>query len=290
MKGRGLLLAAAWVLLCGASYTAHREVRAGNEALAAGDAKAAIGHYERAGKADPKAPAIPYDLGTARLAAGDVDGAVEALGAAAGEPDAPQAAAPDPVRARAAFNLGNAHLARAQGSTARADLQAAVEAYRRAIAADPTDPAARRNLQIAATRLRDLPPPQGQPQQPRQNPQDKAQQGNPPSPSQPAQPQSGASQPQPSPQDAGQPSKGGDKAAPAPSEKGGNGGEPTDAAKARGDDRANGNGKGSEDAKRGALPDDITRALAALRRKEAAVMREALRRGMGPPEVVEPDW
>jgi len=278
MMGRGLLLAAAWVLLCGASYTAHREVEAGNDALAAGDPKAAIRHYERAGKADPKAPAVPYDLGTARLAAGDVDGAVETLGAAAGEPDGQAPAGPDPVRGRAAFNLGNAHLARAQGPNARADLQAAVDAYRRAVAADPQDAAARRNLQIAATRLRDLPPPQGR-QQRQQNSQDQSQQGNQQSPSQPQ-----------SPQDAGQPSKGDDKAAPAPSEKGGSNGAPGTEAKAQGDDRGNGNAKGGEEAKKGELPEDITRALAALRRKEAAVMREAMRRGMGTPEAVEPDW
>jgi Ca-activated chloride channel homolog len=291
VRGRAALLAAAWVLLCGASYTAHREVQAGNEALAAGDPKAAIGHYERAGKADPKEPAIPYDLGTARLAAGDVDGAVEALGAAAGEPGAPQITAPDPVRARAAFNLGNAHLERAKGPTARADLQAAIDAYRRAVAADPQDAAARRNLQIAATRLARLPPPQPQPQsQQQQNQPDQSKPGGQQRPAQASNSQGGASQAQP-PQDNGQPSQDDQKATPAPSEKGGSGGEPQTEAKAEDQDHANGNAEGTGDeARKGELPEDVARALAALRRKEEGVMREAMRRAMGPPEAVEPDW
>jgi tetratricopeptide (TPR) repeat protein len=301
MRPRAVLLAAAWVLLSGASYTAHREVEAGNDALAAGDPKGAIGHYERAGKADPKAPAIPYDLGTARLAAGDVDGAVEALGAAAGEPEAQAPGVPDPVQARAAFNLGNALLARANGPNAKADLQAAVQAYRRAVAADPTDPAARRNLQIAATRLRDLPPPQSQPQpQPKQqqNRPDPSQQGGQQSPSQGNTGQQ--AQPQ---QDAGKPSQGDQKATPAPPEKGGKSGAPQDEANAEANAQAHAQAHahdqdrpgrdasvGGAQADKGEVPEDVARALAALRRKEAAVMREALRRGMGKPEAVEPDW
>jgi Ca-activated chloride channel homolog len=289
MKARAALLLAAWVLLCGASYTAHREVKAGNAALAAGDPKAAVDHYERAQRAAPDDPAIAYDAGTARLAAGDLDAAVEALGAAAGEPgratapDAKGDAGPDAdtVRARAAFNLGNAHLERAQGQSARADLQAAVDAYRRAIAADPDDPAARRNLQIAATRLRDLPPPRQQPQQqsakngPQQGKQNSAQSS--PSPSSPQRGQQ--------PQQAGKPSQDDQGATPAPSPQGADTGPPKD----EGQGRAKADGKDG-DARRGELPEDVTRALAALRRKESAVMREALRRGMGQPEQVEPDW
>jgi tetratricopeptide (TPR) repeat protein len=284
VKGRAVLLLAAWVLLCGASYTAHREVKAGNAALAAGDPKAAIRHYEKARKSAPDDPAIPYDAGTARLAAGDLDGAVESLSAAAGEPGA--APAPeadtdaDTVRARAAFNLGNAHLKRAQGPTARADLQAAIDAYRRAIAADPDDPAARRNLQIAATRLRDLPPPQKQ-QQPQQSARSQPQQGarRNASPSQ-AKPQEGKP-----PRNAGKPAQQDQGATPAPSEQGANAGPP----KGEGQEQEKSDANG-EAAKKGELPEDVTRALAALRRQEAAVMREALRRGMGEPEQVEPDW
>jgi len=282
VRFRGVLLLAAWVLLCGASYTAHREVKAGNAALAAGDPKAAIRHYEKAQKSAPDDPAIPYDAGTARLAAGDLDGAVESLSAAAGEPGMPPAKGvdADAVRARAAFNLGNAHLERAQGPTARADLQAAIDAYRRAIAADPGDAAARRNLQIAATRLADLPPPQEQPK-PQQGAQSPPQQGG----QQNASPsQSNPRQGQP-PQNAGKPAQADQGATPAPSQQGAGTGPP----KEEGNDRATSETNG-ETARKGALPEDVTRALAALRRREAAVMREALRRGMGEAEPVEPDW
>jgi len=283
-RAAALVLLAAWVPLCGASYTAHREVQAGNEALAAGDPKAAVDHYERAGKADPDEAAIPYNVGTARLAAGDLDGAVEALGAAAGEASAAPSGNTDPIRARAAFNLGNAHLARARGETARADLQAAVQAFRQAVAADPEDAAARRNLQIAATRLADLPPPQQKPQsQP-----DTSQKGAQQNPSQSA-PSQADNRQGPNPQDAGKPSEGGKDASRAPSGKGAgqSDGKAGGKDEAKADEKADGNGAA---AREGELPEDVTRALAALRRKEAAVMREALRRGMGEPEQVEPDW
>jgi len=266
VRWRAALLLTAWLPLCGASYTAHREVAAGNEALAAGDPKAALDHYARAGEADPDEAVIPYNVGTARLAAGDLDGAVEALGAAAGEPDSALPAQSDPVQARAAFNLGNAHLARAKGETERADLQAAVQAYRRAVAADPDDAAARRNLQIAATRLANLPPPRQQQQQSRP---DKSQQQQ---SAQASSPQNGNRQGK-KPQDAANKSSQDDQGA-KPSAK--PSGEASD--------------KDGEAAGKGNLPEDVTRALAALRRKEAAVMREALRRGMGEPEAVEPDW
>jgi len=276
VRWRAALLLTAWLPLCGASYTAHREVAAGNEALAAGDPNAALDHYARAGEADPDEAVIPYNVGTARLAAGDLDGAVEALGAAAGEPDSALPAQSDPVQARAAFNLGNAHLARAKGETERADLQAAVQAYRRAVAADPDGAAARKNLQIAATRLADLPPPQGEQQK---NPSDQSKQGSQQQASQ-SSPSQGDPQQGQQPQDAGKPSRENEGADPAKGEAQAQGDKPSDEP----------SDKNGEAAGKGKLPEDVTRALAALRRKEAAVMREALRRGMGEPEAVEPDW
>lgn len=57
------------------------QYNAGSGALAAGDARDAVGYLERAAAAAPPAlgPAAHYNLGTARLGAGDAAGAVEAL-------------------------------------------------------------------------------------------------------------------------------------------------------------------------------------------------------------------
>jgi hypothetical protein len=136
------------------------------------------------------------------------------------------------------------------------------------VAADPEDTAARRNLQIAATRLRDLPPPQEQQRQ--QSPQNQSQQGGQQQPSQ-ADDSEGEPRQGPKPQDAGKPSQDEKEASPAPSAQGSN--APDDKAQAKG--QTDGSG---EDARKGDLPEDVTRALAALRR------------GMGKPEQVEPDW
>jgi Ca-activated chloride channel family protein len=327
MPRRALLLAAAGLLLTGASASVHRHVEAGNRALAAGDAKGAGAHYDAALAERPDDPALRYNRGTAHLAAGDLDAAARDLGAVAGQ-------AEGTLQARAAYNLGNALLERAEraghmeqgGGDPRKDLTAAIGAYREAVAANPDDADARRNLQIAAARLRALPQPPPRQQsgggpQDRQQPsggkdQNQPKAGGQPNPgSQDSDGQSRAGQQQDGKPDAGQ-QAGGEKGnrqqprnAQGQDEKGdGDRDRQTAEASHNGQDEQTGrkgqggqedqasdtpsaNASGDATAQAGeAVPRDVARLLSSLRRREAATMREALRRSLGEPEPVEKDW
>jgi len=313
MRARAAWLAAAGLLLTGASFTAHREVAAGNRALQAGDPATAASHYQAALADHPDDPAVRYDLGTAHLAAGDLDRAVDDLGHAA-------AGAEGPLKPKADYNLGNALLARGakQGPAGKADLEGAVNAYRRAVAADPEDADARRNLQLAAARLAALtePPPSGQQGGRKQSgqqggsPQSGQQGGKQPSGrqagSQGARSQGGAQGEKP-----GQ-EKGPEKGSQAgghgegkqdPQGAGAEGNQPRPGARAgtegkdgEAGDREAGKagaagGDTTADATGGAaVPDDVARVLSGLRRQEAATLREALRRSLGEPKPEDKDW
>jgi len=319
LRAGAALLAAAGLLLTGASFTAHREVAAGNQALQAGDPAGAASHYQAALADHPDDPAVRYDLGTARLAAGDLDRAVDDLGHAAAQ-------AEGPLKAQADYNLGNALMARGekQGPAGKADLEGAVNAYRRSLAADPEDADARRNLQLAASRLAALaktPPPSGQ------------QGGRKPSGQQGGSPQSGqqgdsrqsgqqggkqpsgrqaGSQGAQSPGDAQGKKPGPEKGPEKGSQAGEHGEKKGDrqAAGAEGDRQKPGAQAGTEgrDGEAGAdeagnagdanaqadagkpLPDDVAQVLSGLRRQEAQTLREALRRSLGPPQPEDKDW
>lgn len=313
MRARSMALAAGLFALplMGASFTAHREVAAGNQALQAHDPAGAASHYQAALKDRPDDPVVRYDLGTAHLAAGDLDRAVDDLSHAA-------AGAEGPLKARADYNLGNALMARGtkQGPAGKADLEGAVNAYRRAVAADPEDADARRNLQLAATRLAALKPPPPQPSGGgRQKPQPNGQKGDSKDSGQSAQ-GNGASKP-------GKPQQGEQPGAQGKQD-GKQDGQPS-AARAGKDDGADRKGqspgtpdetagKDGEDGQNGAptaghhgdatgdpagdataqggkpLPDEVARVLSGLKRQEAATLREALRRSLGPPKPEDKDW
>jgi Ca-activated chloride channel family protein len=322
VRARLAALTAAGLLLTGASLTAHREVAAGNQALQANDPAKAASHYRSALKDRPDDPAVRYDLGTAHLAAGDLDRAVDDLGKAA-------AGAEGPLKAKADYNLGNALMARgaSQGPNGKADLEAAVRAYRRAVAADPEDADARRNLQLAASRLAALKEP---PQQPsgggQQKPQQGGQQGKSqgsgqsaqgkgssqqgrqgqPQQGQPQNPQAGAQGQQGNEKQDGPPStaqagkdQDGDRKGRTPGSPQENGAQEAKQgpdgqngqaqAGAKGD--ATGNPAGDATAQGDKpLPDEVARVLSGLRRQEAKTLREALRNSLGPPKPEDKDW
>lgn len=283
-----------WAVLCGASWSTYRDVERANEALERGDAAGAAERYEAALKREPQ-DAIQYDLGTARLREGDLDGAVEALREVAADPGGELAGA-------AAYNLGNALMGRAGRTGAdpnavRADLTEAVRAYRQALARAPDDEAARRNLQLAATRLRDLEQQaaQQQPQSQSSEQQDSsAQQGD----QEKSRPKSG----QQDRDSAGRQGEhdSGKQQGESPDSQAQHGAQPRGTAgedmgdgreghEAQQDGRPQGPSHGEETAE-GMRPEDVARILAAQRRQEAAVLREAMRRALGPGRPVEKDW
>lgn len=317
MTARLLALVLAGLLLTGTSFTAHREVAAGNQALRANDPAAAASHYQAALADRPDDPAVRYDLGTAHLAGGDLDRAVDDLGKAA-------AGADGPLKAKADYNLGNALLARGtkQGPAGKADLGAAVRAYRRAVAADPQDADARTNLQLAASRLAALQEPQSQPSGGgRQKPQPNGRQGNAQGSGQSAQrkgssqrgkqgnPQQGQQQGQ---QQGDQQQNGQQGQTPSTAQADNvqgadrKGQSPGNAEEEVGQDGQNGRTRAQAAGKAGdatgrpagdataqgnrPLPDEVARVLSGLRRQEAETLREALRRSLGTPKPEDKDW
>lgn len=311
-----VLGAAAWLCLCGASLATRQAVQAGNKALAGGDPAAAAARYQEALAAEPDNPALIYNLGTARLAGGDPAAAGllrDALERAQGNPQGA------PVAGRAAFNLGNALLhqadaAQADPNAGRAALEGAVDAFRKAVAADPDDMDARRNLQLAATRLRDLreqsesapqdgkrdgkqdaPPRQGDPS----DRSDSGQQGQQGAPDQrgergqggdQAKDQGGRNQPDQNPRDGDRQGQGKDAADRGGDGRNGDKGEAGQAATA-GDPSATPDG--TEAGQAMALSaEEVERLLGSLSRGQAATLREAMRRAMGDggEATVEKDW
>jgi Ca-activated chloride channel family protein len=137
--GRSVLAAVLLLGLCvpvvraaHAADTAGEHVTRGIEALAAGDAAAALDAFLAARVWRPQSPEILYDIGTAYYRLGRFDDAARLFARAA-------ASAPSALRARALFNQGNA-LCR-QG-----DAQGAAQLYQAALASDPADADAKANL------------------------------------------------------------------------------------------------------------------------------------------------
>lgn len=110
--------------------------RAGTEALRAGDGEKAAKSYQRAIDRLGEDPRLIYNRALAEAAQGENGKAIDSLKTAL-------EASKDPkMRSRAAFALGNA-----QRQMQKFD--EAVKSYRRALIEDPTNVAARRNLEIA---------------------------------------------------------------------------------------------------------------------------------------------
>lgn len=154
---------------------------AANRAYRRGDYARAAERYRSAlDRAADDAPRLRYNLGTSLLQLGELNAARGQLGAAL-------AAQSPELRARAFFNLGNAH-ARDDSADRVESLREAIAAYRRALLLDPDDDDARWNLELAMRRLEEersqgLPGPS---QSPSATPQ--------PDPGQAARPEQGAGQ------------------------------------------------------------------------------------------------
>jgi tetratricopeptide (TPR) repeat protein len=120
------------------------------ERLESGDAEGALEAFEIAGRIDPDDPRVLFGLGTGRLLAdhGDAVGALErSLGPADGHPSpTPGRVLPRGLRQPAFYNLGNARLA-------AKDNAGAVAAFEEALRLDPSDRAAKFNLELALRRL-----------------------------------------------------------------------------------------------------------------------------------------
>lgn len=134
----------------------HKHVEQGNRKAKGGDAPAAVGEYEQAAKVDPSSPIPDFNKGVALAREGDAAAARDALLAAAASRDAG-------IAADALYNLGNVYLEGKQYGEA-------VDSYLKSLDLDPTDPDARRNLEIA---LREMQQQQQQPQQQQQQQDDK---------------------------------------------------------------------------------------------------------------------
>ncbi len=139
---------AAWVLLALFPFSLRiwSQETSGNRAFRRGDYARAVERYRAAlGEAGVEAPRLRYNLGTSLLHSGEAEAARQQLAAAL------DAQAPE-LRARAFYNLGNAHAQ--DGSADRVEsLRDAIEAYRRALLLDPADEDARWNLELAMRHL-----------------------------------------------------------------------------------------------------------------------------------------
>ncbi|MDX6768981.1 MAG: tetratricopeptide repeat protein, partial [Elusimicrobiota bacterium] len=140
-------------------------LRAGNRAYADGRHADALERYGRAAGRRPKDARPLYNAGAAFYRLERHDDASAAWGEVAGRGDAARA-----VRAGALYNLG--------GARYRAgDYRGAAAAYRAALALDPSDLDARRNLAVALKRLRQPPPPRSDDKKKDDQDQDKKQGG-----------------------------------------------------------------------------------------------------------------
>ena len=299
----GLVLGAAWLLLCGASLDTYRAVDRGERALASGNSAAAVDAYQEALTATPDDPSLIYNLGTATLAAGDAQAASgllnDAISLAKSQAEAGESVNPA-LAARGAFNLGNALMGQSQEGDPQQSAEAlkgAISAYRQAVAANPTDGDARRNLQLAATALKQAEQQQSEQKQDGENEEKKDGEQGQSGENKPGDKQSGDKQSDQDPSDGQQGESGsedqdaqkqdGDSTDPSESSQTGdkddNGQQPQD---------GDGEMKQQQVAEAKMNPEDVERLLGSLSRGEAATMREAMRRAMGPPQQqqVEQDW
>ncbi|MFQ5509630.1 MAG: tetratricopeptide repeat protein [Leptospirillia bacterium] len=322
MRKTGVLLwgALGWLLLSGASLGEHLKVEEANRALATGDPATAEARYREVIEASPDDPALRYNLGAAMKAGGDHAEALRLWGAVAaegmqapdGEADGDDGVAPG-LAASAAFNLGNTLLEQAtpppggpsaeslpggapggDTSAAMQALTAAIKSYRAAIALDPESEDARHNLQIAAIRRAELEQMQQQQQSGESSEQgDQGEQGESSEGGQ-GQPQKGGESGSEDTRSGGDPESGnkdGEQSAAAGEKDGtqdqGESGET--AGNGEDDDGTDGSGAAQNGVAQ-IRAEDMERILSGMARGEAEVMREALRRTMGPASTVERDW
>ncbi len=120
-------------------YNPRERTDRGLDALDKGDVKSAVRDFDSAQRLAPKDPAVLYNSGTAHLVAKDGLGAAQLLEKASGK-------APPRLLPEAEYNLGNALLA--SGNPA-----GAVSAFEKSLLADPHQPDAKYNLELALRQL-----------------------------------------------------------------------------------------------------------------------------------------
>ena len=144
--------------------------RVGNEALRQGDYDAAIEQYELALQATKADPRIQYNKAIAHYRKGEIDAARGLFGKVVGSAD-------PALAARARYNMGNVdyslatQVASQDAGAATNLLRSAISHYRGSLAADPDDPDARANIELAARFMRQLKRQQDQQQSDQQNQQ-----------------------------------------------------------------------------------------------------------------------
>jgi Ca-activated chloride channel family protein len=139
LVGAGLLVAA----VCTATVADVN--RRGNDAYTAGDFAGALTQYKTAEAMDPSRPELYHNAGNAYDQQGDYARAIDET------KRAPEASSTD-VAARLQYALGNHYVGAVQ-------LLDAIEAYKRALLADPGDADAKHNLELAIARLTPSPTP-----------------------------------------------------------------------------------------------------------------------------------
>ena len=144
--------------------------RVGNEALRQGDYDAAIEQYELALQATKADPRIQYNKAIAHYRKGEIDAARGLFGKVVGSAD-------PALAARARYNMGNVdyslatQVASQDAGAATNLLRSAISHYRGSLAANPGDPDARANIELAARFMRQLKRQQDQQQSDQQNQQ-----------------------------------------------------------------------------------------------------------------------
>lgn len=144
--------------------------RVGNEALRQGDFDAAIEQYELALQATKADPRIQYNKAIAHYRKGEIDAARGLFGKVVGSAD-------PALAARARYNMGNVdyslatQVASQDAGAATNLLRSAISHYRGSLAANPDDPDARANIELAARFMRQLKRQQDQQQSDQQNQQ-----------------------------------------------------------------------------------------------------------------------
>lgn len=150
LAGAGMLVAA----ICTATVADIN--RRGNDAYLAGDFANSLSYYKTAESMDPSRPELYHNAGNAYDRQGDFARAIDET------KRAPEPSTAD-VASRLQYALGN-HYA---GATRLLD---AIEAYKRALLADPGDADAKHNLEAAIARLTPSPTPTVTPGPPRGTP------------------------------------------------------------------------------------------------------------------------
>lgn len=127
----------------------------GNQAFRKGDFPKAVSQYDRAIEALPAEKRLAFNRGTALLGSRKLDDALSSLMTAASDPRRD-------VRGPALYNAGNALF---EGQK----VDQALDAWRQAILADPTNMEAKYNYELARRRKEEQPKQQGGQNQPDQN-------------------------------------------------------------------------------------------------------------------------